>query len=348
MTSQNKYAMLYSQKQAKPVTKEEYDAAGMALALEMAALRKENNELRRAYEKENTLRMQLEAELQRVIEDRDTNWTRKRNKADIEKKKAIWMEHQLTGKKSDGRSIARAADSLQSYTQMCQMLDQLKSTGRMGIRNWAIFRVGICLGLRVSDLIRLKWSYLLTPEGQWRERIPVVEKKTSKMNLVLITDAVKETLDEYRERMPHWDKDGYVFTKSTGMPLEPKSASQIIVEANKVVKLTNQNGTPLQISSHTMRKTFANIILSCYDGSVEIEALEKARIALNHTSRASTEHYTSTLQNEVDNARRAVSDFVLGKTDIDQLGIPKMKTNNELYEAIEEMRQQISDMKEEA
>lgn len=316
--------------------------------MDAPALRRRIQVLETELIKERELRRELETELQRVIADRDQNW--KPTISDAERKRLRderaeqWLQHKLTGLKSDGNPIARAADSLESYTQMQQFLNALKSTGRLGLRNWAIFRVGICMGLRVSDLMKLQWNQLLNPDGSWRERIPVVEQKTSKLNLVLITEAVKETLDEYRASLPCFDMNQHVFTKTTGAPLCKKSASQILFEANKVVQLRNRDGSLVHVSSHTMRKTFANIIVSCYDGTMEIEAVDKARAALNHDSLSSTKYYLSTMTKEVDMARKAVSDFVLGKSDVDVLGIPKMKTNNELYEALNDLRRQVGEL----
>ena len=72
------------------------------------------------------------------------------------------QERLLSGVKSDGVPIAHAADSIRSYDEMCVVLDKLKNTGRMGIRNWAMFRCGICFGLRASDLVKLKWGWILS------------------------------------------------------------------------------------------------------------------------------------------------------------------------------------------
>jgi len=318
--------------------------------MDAPALRRRIQALEAELTNERKLREEIETELRNVIADRDQNW--KPIISDAERKRLRderaeqWLQHKITGLKSDGNPIARAADSLESYTQMQQFLTALKNTGRLGLRNWAIFRVGICMGLRVSDLMKLQWNQLLNPDGSWRERIPVVEQKTSKLNLVLITEAVKETLDEYRASLPYFDINQHVFTKTTGAPLCKKSASQILFEANKAVQLRNRDGSPVHVSSHTMRKTFANIIVSCYDGTMEIEAIDKARAALNHDSLSSTKYYLSTMTKEVDMARKAVSDFVLGRSDVDVLGVPKMKTNNELYEALDDLRRQVGELQE--
>ena len=300
--------------------------------------------VQRDMEHERNKRLELEKELSSVLEDRDRNWKRKLTKEERDAAKAELIakreERQMTMKKSDGKSIATPADEFASYTEMQEFLTIVKATGRLGVRNWAMIRVGVCLGLRISDLIRLRWCQFLNPDGTWRVRLKVVEKKTVKDNQLLITDAVKETLTEYRQWLGPWSLESYVFAKTTGEPMTPKHGSQILVDINKIV------GINRHITSHTMRKTFANIIVSCYDGGLNLAAMEKASVALNHDSMSSTRHYLGTVERELDNARQSVSDFVLGKTDVDQLGIPKLRTNNDLWDAIEQLRRDLTQDKE--
>lgn len=311
--------------------------------LEITQTKLELTGIQRDLEHERSLRLQAEKELREVIDDRDRNWSRKLSKEERAAAKAermaLYEERQMTGKKSDGKSITKPADEFASYTEMQSFLDLVKTTGRYGVRNWAMIRVGICFGLRISDLIRLKWSHLLNPDGTWRVRLRVMEKKTSKRHQLLITEAVRETLDEYRQWRGGWSLDGYVFAKTNGDPITSKHGSQIMVDINKIA------GLPKKITSHTMRKTFANIVVSCYDGGLNMAAMEQACIALNHESLRSTRHYLGTVERELDNARNAVSDFVLGKSDVDRLGIPKMRTNNELYDAIEVLRADVQQLK---
>lgn len=285
-----------------------------------------------------------EALLQAVIKDRDQNYIKKlskeeRDKRRIELQEAV-MQRRLTGLKKDGRRISTPADELRSYDEIQIFLSNLKSHGRMRIRNWAMFRVGICFGVRISDLTKIKWSWVLNPDFTYRERIPLVERKTSKLNNIIITEAVRETLDEYISWLGEVRLDDYVFGKSNGEQLAPKSASQILVDANKIV------GLPIHISSHSMRKTFGNIVVSTYDGSMTADVIDRVRSLFNHESIKTTKMYLGVVQREDDNARKAVSDFILGKSDINELGVPKQKTNNELYDVLTELKDEIQTIKE--
>ena len=343
LTEHNPYAKLNVKK--KPAA-DAVNVIGMAPQFELIALRQKVRELEAQVTSEHAARLEAELTLRDVLEDRERNWKRILSPEEREQirlqKDAAWQERQVTGTTSDGRPLPKAADSFHSYTDMSQFLETLKATGRMGVRNWAMMRCGICLGLRVSDLLRLKWSWLKNPDGTWKDRIPVIEKKTSKLNRILITDGVKETLDEYIDWLGGYDPNAYVFGKSNGKQMNTKVASRILTKMNETV------GLSMHISSHTMRKTFANIIVSCYDGTMQMEAIDKAQRALNHSTQEMTGRYLATIDEEVDNARRAVSDFVLGKSDVDVLGVPKMKTNNELFDAIESIRKLVGEQKEES
>ena len=307
---------------------------------EVMMLRQKLKDIELEFAQERIRRIEAEKKIYEILEDRDKNWVRRISKEERDKlreeHRAAYEQRQLTERKSDGNPIAHAADEFRSYTEMQMFLDELKKTGRFGVRNWAMVRVGICLGLRVSDLIRIRWNWLKKPDGTWRERMPVVEQKTSKLNNILITEAVKETLNEYIDWLGGYDLNDAVFTKSNGKPITKKYGSQIISDMNKVVGLSQH------ISSHTMRKTFANIVMACYDGTMEMEAVDRVRSLLNHTSLASTNHYLGIVRLRDDAARESVSDFVLGKTDVDVLELPKQATNNDLYDAIEALRNDIA------
>ena len=62
-------------------------------------------------------------------------------------------------------------------------------------------------------------------DGEFRDRIPVVESKTSKINRCFISDAIKETLTEYRKWLGgrNCSPDDYIFSKNNGGRLQEQS-----------------------------------------------------------------------------------------------------------------------------
>lgn len=250
------------------------------------------------------------------------------------------QERLLSGVKSDGVPIAHAADSVRSYDELCVVLDKLKTTGRMGIRNWAMFRCGVCFGLRASDLTKLKWGWIVDEAGNFKERIPVVEAKTSKVNNCLISEAIVETLAEYREWLKNKGReiepDDYVFSKNNGDKLQEQSFSRILKSAGI------EAGLPIHISSHTMRKSFANIVLCIHDGGAKDDTIRDIQGMLGHADVRVTMRYLHETILRYDTARKEVSDFVLGKTDVNELFVAKKKSNDDIYDVCMKILEEVA------
>lgn len=221
---------------------------------------------------------------------------------------------------------------------MCVVLDKLKNTGRMGIRNWAMFRCGICFGLRASDLVKLKWGWIMDDDGEFRDRIPVVESKTSKINRCFISDAIKETLTEYRKWLGgrNCSPDDYIFSKNNGGRLQEQSYSRYLKSAGK------EAGLPIHISSHTMRKSFANIVLCVHDGGASDNTIRDIQGLLGHADVRVTMKYLKETTLRYDAARKEVSDFVLGRTDVNELVITQQKNNDDVYKVCMEILEKVA------
>lgn len=272
-----------------------------------------------------------ENQIQNEVSDEERKAKRR---AEQEKK----QERLLSGVKSDGVPIAHAADSIRSYDELCLVLDKLKNTGRMGIRNWAMFRCGVCLGLRASDLTKLKWGWLIDENGAFRDRIPVVESKTSKINHCFISEAIVETLTEYRKWLngKNIGLDDYVFSKNNGGKLQEQSFSRILKNAGV------EAGLPIHISSHTMRKSFANIALCVHDGGASDNTIRDIQGLLGHADVRVTMKYLKETTLRYDAARKEVSDFVLGRTDVNELVITQQKNNDDVYKVCMEILEKVA------
>lgn len=216
--------------------------------------------------------------------------------------------------KSDGKRKPHAADSIRSYNDFCAIQNYF--LGKHDIRDWAMWTMGVSLGLRISDLLSLRFKNLVNDDKRtFRERIVIMEQKTGKQNNLLITDAVKAALERYMESIKYeFDLDGYLFaSRKTGQKMYEEHGWRILSKAGKDL------GLPLVIGSHTMRKSFANIA-ACVDKScIDMNAITKVQGLLNHSDQRVTMKYLGTYQDMFDRARIVVSDFVLGKTGINEI-----------------------------
>ncbi len=239
--------------------------------------------------------------------------------------------------KSNGVHKARAADSIRSYDDFTSIQKYFLDRG--DIRDWTLWTVGVCLGLRISDLLSLKVCNVVDCcSKQFFERIKLYEKKTGKLQNCLITEAARLALEKYFNSI-EWKirPDDYLFpSKKTGGKMYEEYGWKIISDAGKALDL------PIHVGSHTMRKSFANIAACVDKDSIDMNAITKIQGLLNHSDQKTTMRYLGVYHDMFDRARESVSDFVLGKTGINFLYAGGSKTTlDDLMSKIEIIEKRI-------
>ena len=232
--------------------------------------------------------------------------------------------------KSDGKRKPHAADAIRSYDDFRAIQGYYLEKGQ--VRDWAMWTIGVSLGLRISDLLSLKFGHIIDKDKRtYRPRIQIYEQKTGKLNNCLITESVRLAMDRYLESIKYsFDLDGYLFpSKKTKGKMYEECGWRILSSAGKALKL------PLVIGSHTMRKSFANIA-ACVDKScVDMNAITKIQGLLNHGDQRVTMAYLGTYQDMYDRARVAVSDFILGKTNVNEIIAGSQYSTDDVVERLD-------------
>ena len=175
-----------------------------------------------------------------------------------------------------------------------QEVDQLKDSIDLskpeGHRNRAIIEVLFSCGLRVSELVNLKWSQLYADEHFVR-----ILGKGSKERLVPISNTALREIENYLPwrnslKIKPGEED-YVFLNRRGAHL-----TRVMV----LIMLKNQAeeaGIKKTISPHTLRHSFATALL---EGGADLRVIQAL---LGHESIGTTEIYThlsmQTLRDEV-------------------------------------------------
>lgn len=237
--------------------------------------------------------------------------------------------------KSDGKRKSRPAEPIRSYEDFVAI--QSYFLDREKIRDWMMWTVGVSLGLRISDLLSLKINQLLTDDLKFRERITIIEQKTSKANNCLITESVVNAVTKYFDSIDwKFDLGDYLFksNKTKGKMYE-EYGWKILSDAGKALSL------PIVIGSHTMRKSFANIAACVDKSNIDMNAITKIQGLLNHSNQQVTMRYLGTYQKMFDQARRSVSDFVLGKTDVHELVAGNNFTIDDIMSKIDQLEHKI-------
>lgn len=156
---------------------------------------------------------------------------------------------------------------------------------------WAI---SIFTGLRVSDVLNLKWEQVLEAIAE-NKNLLIREKKTGKMRSIKLHPKLKEIIEMNRQKL--LPISGWIVAAKHGYPMSREYI-------NKKLKLTARRYRietgGYSISSHTLRKTFARKI---WDSSnSDNHTLMLLADILNHTSTHTTKTYLGIRKQEIDSA----------------------------------------------
>lgn len=178
-------------------------------------------------------------------------------------------------------------------------------------RDNMLFVVGINFGLRVSDLRLLRFSQLINGDFVFRDRFPVLEKKTKetrkhKRNRYLtINTAVVEAVTLYLEHTPGVKLSDYLFRSESNHgsgenePIHRNSVDRILKGIAKDLGLGNKMAT------HTLRKTFAyHQMVMSGNSPRKLLLLQKM---FGHASAAQTLDYIGITGEEIDEAYRKLN-----------------------------------------
>lgn len=269
---------------------------------------------------------------QQIIELQQPQKRKRRTKKQMEAEE----EKEYCEFKSDGKRKSRPADPIRSYDDFVAIQNYFLSRGK--IRDWAMWTIGVSLGLRISDLLSLKIKELLNDDKSFRKRIVVVEQKTSKSNNCLITESVIDAATKYFDSIQwNFDLEDYLFksNKTKGKMYE-EYGWKILSDAGKALNL------PIVIGSHTMRKSFANIAACVDKSNIDMNSITKIQGLLNHSDQRVTMRYLGTYQQMFDKARVAVSEFVLGRTDVNELVAGNNFTIDDIVEKLDALELKIT------
>jgi integrase len=116
-------------------------------------------------------------------------------------------------------------------------------------RDFLLFVMGINNGIRASDLLKIKVGEVRNLKSG--QALKIREKKTKKINVLVINKPVYKTLQNYFEKLNPADDD-FLFQSRKGenKPLSVMSANNLIKTWTKAINLDGNYGT------HSLRKTW--------------------------------------------------------------------------------------------
>ena len=145
-----------------------------------------------------------------------------------------------------------------------------------------IWKVGINVSLRISDLLAIRYSDL----DLENRRLQLREMKTGKNKEIRLNDTVIKIIEKRRKQFP---EDEFLFqvhsNRATGKPVSRQMVARKFKEAGETLNIA--------LSTHSMRKTRGYAMFS--DGK-PIEMISKV---LNHSSPSVTMAYLGISKEEV-------------------------------------------------
>lgn len=177
-------------------------------------------------------------------------------------------------------------------------------------RDNMLFIVGINLGLRVSDLVTLRFSDLIDESFAFKSSFPILEKKTRntrkvKRNRYLtINEAIMDAVELYLSHHPA-KLDDYMFKSESNRggnqnrPLATYSVERILKKA------ASEIGLECHVATHTLRKTFGYHQMAM--GGNDPRRLLLLQKIFGHASVAQTLDYIGITDEEIEDAYKGLN-----------------------------------------
>ena len=163
-------------------------------------------------------------------------------------------------------------------------------------RERALFVLGVATGYRISELLSLRIKDIIDSRGRAQRYVTVEARntKTKEGRTVVLSASAGKTLESYAG---HLLASG-ASPESTLFPSRKGAGAISSTHARRMMKaLFARAGISGNVSTHTLRKTFAAEMYKALDGRIE-----KVQKALGHKSITSTVCYLSFNAEEVDRA----------------------------------------------
>lgn len=146
---------------------------------------------------------------------------------------------------------------------------------------------GAFFGLRISDLLGLKWEMIMS------DTFTLTERKTKKKRTIKVNENFQKHILDCYKAMAITDKTDYCFKsrKGTVFSVQRINVKLKYIKVKYGVKINN-------ISTHTFRKTFGRKVFESAGEQSEM-ALVKLMELFNHSSVAITKRYLGIRQQEL-------------------------------------------------
>ena len=151
-----------------------------------------------------------------------------------------------------------------------------------------LIALGCFTGLRISDIIALRWEQILSTE-----EFTIIEKKTGKKRVLRLNSQLQQHIQECYEHIKPISVKSPILVSQKGTVFTIQRINVILKEIKRKYRLKVKN-----FSCHSLRKTFGRQVYNMNSENSEL-ALVKLMELFNHSSLAITKRYLGLRQEEI-------------------------------------------------
>jgi integrase len=153
------------------------------------------------------------------------------------------------------------------------------------LRNHCLIVIAMNTGLRISDILSLRWSDVYDEENDTvKDKVSLIEKKTGKSKSVALNKAVGRAIRKHLSN-PHQPTSFLIENPQTQKAISRVQAYRVIRDAAEALGLG-------RVSCHSLRKTFGYHAWQVGTPAVIMEIF-------NHSSYATTRKYLGITQDDL-------------------------------------------------
>ena len=151
-----------------------------------------------------------------------------------------------------------------------------------------LIALGCFTGLRISDILALRWEQILSTE-----EFTIIEKKTGKKRVLRLNSQLQQHIQECYEHIQPIGLKAPILVSQKGTIFSVQRINIILKEIKKKYRLKVKN-----FSCHSLRKTFGRQVYNMNSENSEL-ALVKLMELFNHSSISITKRYLGLRQEEI-------------------------------------------------
>ena len=151
-----------------------------------------------------------------------------------------------------------------------------------------LIALGCFTGLRISDILALRWEQILSTE-----EFTIIEKKTGKKRVLRLNSQLQQHIQECYDHIQPIGLKAPILVSQKGTVFTIQRINVILKEIKRKYRLKVKN-----FSCHSLRKTFGRQVYNMNSENSEL-ALIKLMELFNHSNVAITKRYLGLRQEEI-------------------------------------------------